>query len=179
MRPKVVIVVLLAAAGILATILLTVKGSRRAAAQPSADSAVAAVETNLLSVTPAPISVPPPAMTPPAISSDVAVVGVPAEPQTNHEAYVQERVASLLALAMNDDDTSLNAIWSELSNPDPEIRQGALKAVIQFGDRSVAPRLRDLAGQINNPAEKADFLAAADRLEMPALGEVSQAQPKP
>ena len=169
MRPQVVIAVLLAAAGIFGTILLAAKANRHPIAPLSSDGLMAATETNLPPAAPAPASVPLPAS-----SSPAALVDLPTPPETNHEVYVQERVASLMALAMNDDATSLNVIWSELSNPDHAIREGALAAVVQFGDRSVAPRLRDLAGQIDDPSEKTDFLAAADRLEMPVLGAAPQ-----
>lgn len=174
MRPQVVIVVLLAAAGILGTILLTPKTNPRAVPEPPAAGSVAAAETNSPPASPAPA----PALLP-VSGSTMASADVPAAPPTNREAYVQQRVAALMALAMNDDATSLNAIWSELGNPDQAIRKGALEAVIQFGDRSAAPRLREFAGQIVDPAEKADFLAAADRLEMPALGEAPPPPDKP
>jgi len=81
-----------------------------------------------------------------------------------------------MALAMNNDSNSLAIIWSELANPDQEIRAGALAAVVQFGDRSVTPRLRELAAQTEEAKEKADINAAADYLELPSLTEIRNNQ---
>ena len=81
-----------------------------------------------------------------------------------------------MALAMNDDPDSFNIIWSELSNQDKEIRAGALAAIVQFGDRSVTPRLRELAGQTQDPYEKINILAAADQLDLPPFGTLPPAQ---
>lgn len=107
-----------------------------------------------------------------AVAGDKATAAIPAVIQeTNHADYVRERIAELMELAMNDDSDSLNTIWAELSNPDKQIREGALEAVVQFGDRSVVPRLRELAAQTEDPAEKASILAAVDHLDLPPLGE--------
>ena len=81
------------------------------------------------------------------------------------------------SLAMNDDANSFNTIWSELSNPDREIRAGALEAVIQFGDHSVSPRLRELAAQTQDPAEQAAILEAADYLDLPPITDLPRKQP--
>ena len=120
---------------------------------------------------PAPVSLPvvnvkPPFTVPPAVQDK------------DHEEHVQERVAELTALAMNDDTNSLNTIWSELANPDKEIRAGALAAVVQFGDHSVVPRLRELAAQTPAATEKADIIEAADFLELPSLTDLPRARPR-
>lgn len=97
---------------------------------------------------------------------------------TNHAEYVQERVAKLMSLAMNNDADSFNTIWTELSNPDKEIRAGALEAVIQFGDHSVSPRLRELAAQAQEPAEQAAIVEAADYLDLPPITDLPRRQPE-
>ena len=107
----------------------------------------------------------------PVANAGVTFAHPPVIQETNHADYVYERVAELTALAMNDDSASLETIWSELSNPDKEIREGALEAVVQFGDRSVVPRLRQLATQTDDPAEKGSITAAADFLELLPLTE--------
>lgn len=108
----------------------------------------------------------------------VAVIAPPVVPQTNHSVFVQERNAELMVLAMNNDSNSLNTIWGELANPDKEIRAGALAAVVQFGNRSVAPSLRELAAQTADSTEKADIIQAADYLELPSLNDLPRAQPR-
>jgi hypothetical protein len=108
----------------------------------------------------------------PTIYSRLAV----APPDTNHAEYIHQRITELTALAMNDDTNSLNTILSELANPDPQIRKGALEAVIQFGDRSVIPHLKEVADQTESTAEKADILAAIDFLSLPTLMEFRATQ---
>jgi len=133
----------------------------------SVDSAAAPAATNPSPAKVIYISAPSPvASTPPVVATPSSM------PATNHAAYVQERNAELMSLAMNNDSNSLNTIWSELSNADPEIRAGALAAVVQFGDRSVTPRLRELAAQTPDTAEKAEIIKAADFLDLPSLTEL-------
>jgi len=93
-------------------------------------------------------------------------------PAADDSGYVQKRVAELTALAMNNDPNSFASIWSELSNPDKEIRAAALEAVVQFGDRSVVPRLREFAAHVEDPFEKVSILTAAEHLELPSLSEL-------
>ena len=95
---------------------------------------------------------------------------------TNHAEQVSERVAELQALAMNDGTNSLEVIFSELSNPDPQIRRAALEAVVQFGDRSAIPRLQGIAEQTENEVERADLLAAVEFLNLPELTDYHPAQ---
>jgi hypothetical protein len=167
MRPKVVATILLLAFGALGVVVLISRVFHHEEGREAAGNLpVAQAETAL-----------PPekaftASVPLAVASDKATVAIPPVIQEeNHADYVRERIAELMELAMNDDSDSLNTIWAELSNPDKEIRQGALEAVVQFGDRSVVPRLRELAAQTEDPAEAASILAAADHLDLPPLGE--------
>jgi hypothetical protein len=82
-----------------------------------------------------------------------------------------------MSLSMNNDSKSLETIWSELSNPNKEIRAGALEAVVQFGDRSTVLRLRELASETADPTEKASILAAADFLNLPSIADLPARQP--
>ena len=109
----------------------------------------------------------------PVVSSQVSQG---ANRATSDAAYARKRVAELMDLAMNNDSASLNVIWTELSNPDKEIRVGALEAVVQFGDRLSVPRLRKLAVQTADPEEKKAILEAADYLELPTLDELPALQ---
>lgn len=176
MRPKIVIVILLLAAVVLgAVIFLSQSMSHTAGGDAPKTLPTAQIETN-----PAPANAREPSFataTPLVVTNDLATAVVPQNnSETNHAVLVQERVAELMALAMNDDSNSLNTIWSELANPDKDIRAGALAAVVQFGDRSVAPRLRDLAAQTEDAAEKVEIINAADFLELPPLTEIHRVQ---
>jgi hypothetical protein len=173
MRPKVVAAILLFAAGILGIVLLIPRAFHH--------EQVTEVSENLpVAKTPATVSsqkeISAPA--PPAVTNILAVItNLPAVNDKNHAEYVQERVAELTVLAMNNDSNSFNTIWSELSNPDREIRAGALEAVIQFGDHSVSPRLRELAAQTQDPVEQAAILQAADYLDLPPITDLPRKQP--
>jgi hypothetical protein len=173
MRPKVVAAILLLAVCVLGMALLIPRAFHQGqvAEMPEyvpVEPAQAAVSTQK--------KISPPL--PPAVSNTPATVVVaPNIQDTNHAEYVRERVAELTSLAMNDDANSFNTIWSELSNRDKEIRAGALEAVIQFGDHSVGPRLRELAAQTQDPAEQAAILQAADYLDLPPITDLPRKQP--
>ena len=166
MRPKFVVAILLLAFVVLGTMVFLSRPARPVPGggvpenMPTAQTATGSPPANIISVSmpPAGTNVIPPASAPPVVQA------------TNPAVNAEDRNAELMALAMNDDTNSLNTIWSELANPDKEIRAGALAAVVQFGDRSVVPRLRELAAQTDDAAEKASILEAADFLELPSLG---------
>lgn len=161
MKPPFVIAILALTLGILGFAYLFSSGGRAPGPPPAAQADSALSPKKEL-----------PAASPSTATNDKTTVSVtPVAEGTNHADYVRARVAELMVLAMNDDANSLKTIWSELSNPDKEIRAGALEAVVQFGDRSVVPNLRALAAQTEDPAEKASLLAAADHLELPPLTE--------
>lgn len=105
---------------------------------------------------------------------------VPADPEDalrlQQRAYVEKRVAELEELGMRDDPPALDTILSELTNRDPEIRQAALEATVQFRSRDAIPRLLDAAAQIDDPHEKAAIADAIEFLKLPALNEVLSPQ---
>ena len=95
-------------------------------------------------------------------STDLHSAGSPTEirPRT---------VEELQALAMKDDADSLKSILAELTNSDPQIREAARDAAVQFGDRAAAPALRAAADQMEDLKEKIALREAADFLELPPL----------
>ena len=107
-------------------------------------------------------------------SDDVQLITRPEPSMQNtndsdRQERVSERSAELMALAMNNDPNARDMLLSELQNPDKDIRSAAIDALIQLGDRSAVPRMRQLADRMQDPDEKADMLAAADFLDLPAL----------
>src|SRR5262245_47062061 len=82
-----------------------------------------------------------------------AVEATPAGGTNQNRAVIAHRIEELETLAMNNDTASRDAIVAELQNPSKEIRHAALQAAIQFGDRSVVPRLQELAGQTEDTDE--------------------------
>jgi hypothetical protein len=119
---------------------------------------------------------PPAAVTAPGAAAGVEVKSPLTSPgASTHEAYVEQRVAELGDLAMADDATSLDTILSELTNRDPEIRNAAREAAVQFGSRDAIPKLTDVALQTDDAHEKAALTEAIEFLKLPTLTEV-QAQ---
>jgi hypothetical protein len=85
---------------------------------------------------------------------------------------IKKRVIELGALAMEDDAASLATILSELENPEPQIREAALDATVQFGSRDAIPRLRELAARTEDLQTRHAFEQAAEFLTLPSLTEV-------
>lgn len=96
----------------------------------------------------------------------------PSAPGTTHAAYVAQRVAVLQELSMDDQDSSLRTILSELTNRDPQIREAARDAAVQFASRDAIPDLLQAAAQTEDPEEKKELIEAAEFLKLPSLTEV-------
>ena len=88
-----------------------------------------------------------------------------------YENHVRQTIDRLYTLEMEKDQDSLNAILAELRNPDERIRAAALEATIQFGDRSVIPKLQEIAEQTADPAEQSAIFKAIDYLKLPSFSE--------
>ena len=164
MRPKVVIGILLLAAGLLAVIVFASKSVRP---QPP-------VENEVVSISPTnPVA---PIASPVISTTHVSGTNNPAA----HAQYVRQRIKELNALAMNNDVQSRDEILSEVkNNPDRKIRAAALEAAIQFDDRSVVPPLQAIAAQTADPDEKDAILKAIDYINLPSLTEFRAAHPSP
>jgi HEAT repeats len=115
----------------------------------------------------------------PNTSGGPAIAPASSTQPTNRAVDIADRVNELMSLAMQNDSNSFNVIWSALSDPDKEIRAAALDAVIQFGDHSVTPRLRELAGRTTDTDEKNHILQAADFLDLSPLEFKRPANPPP
>jgi hypothetical protein len=167
MRPKVIAGMLLVTVLLAAGVLVASRALRPQAPPPANAAAPSpvAVERKEAPAKPGPV-----AFATTATAAQGPGSNAPA-PDPAHASYVRQRIAELNALAMKDDIVSRDAILAELRNPDKEIRKGALEAAIQFGDRSVVPRLQEVAAQTEDPAEKAELLAAIDYINLPSLSE--------
>jgi hypothetical protein len=91
--------------------------------------------------------------------------------EDRHREDVENRASELMDLAMNDDTNSLHTILSELNNPDPEIRQAALDATIQFGSTNAIPGLESASLWNESPEEKQQIADAIEFLKLPQLGD--------
>jgi len=92
--------------------------------------------------------------------------------EIRQQTYVQSRIVELDELGRNEDRASLDAILGELTNLDPEIREAARNAVIQFGSRDAIPKLEDAIGQTDDPHEKAALADAIEFLKLPTITEL-------
>lgn len=170
MRPKIAIAVLLAGLAGLAGIFFL--KHLAAPAQP-AETSIARQE-----IKPA---APPTANNATAANPAVTVAQVAADTNKlaeEHQAYVQARIDKLQELQAHENAQSLQAILSELTNSDKEIRAAAIESTIQFGSRDAIPVLNDLAARTEDPNEKKELLDAAEFLALPSLTEIRSQNPK-
>lgn len=111
-----------------------------------------------------------PATGEPILREHITTSPAPA-PDPEHEKYVEETTDRLSRLGMMNDEASREAIMAEFKNPDRRIRQEALEAIIQFGDRSVIPRLEEIAAQTTDPIEQKEIIDAIEYIKLPSLTE--------
>jgi HEAT repeat protein len=90
----------------------------------------------------------------------------------DHGDYVQERKAELLDLTTSSDPSALPAILSALNNQDPEIRQTALSAVMQVGNKDALPALKNQLAWAEDPREKVAIQDAIDFLQLPPADQI-------
>jgi hypothetical protein len=171
MRPKVVATVLIVAFTLLAALFLIPKFFRPPSSPLAAENAGGPAVLPNSSPTNDPSEAPHrPVISPP----------VPAAPPDPAQAkYVSDRVTELEKLAMRNDSAARDEILSELQNSNRTVRHAALEAAIQFGDRSVVPRLQEVAAQTEDSAEKSEILEAIDYINLPSLTEYLAAQREP
>jgi hypothetical protein len=91
----------------------------------------------------------------------------------DEEDFVAERVSELHDLGMTGDPDSLSTITSELDSREPQIREAALKAAIQFGSRDAIPALQNTLQHTDDPQEKVDLQKAVDFLQLPTMSEIA------
>src|SRR5262249_16922883 len=87
--------------------------------------------------------------------------------------YSERHIAELEALGTDSDPAALAVITSELTNPDPEIREAAIEATVQFGSRDAIPALKEASTRIDDEAQRAEISKAISYLSLPTLDEVS------
>jgi hypothetical protein len=66
---------------------------------------------------------------------------------------------------------SVDGILADLEKPGREVHQAALQRARELGDRSIIPRLREIAQQVGDGQESADILDTIDFLNLPDLAE--------
>jgi len=92
------------------------------------------------------------------------------------EARVAARIVELGELSTKTDRASWETLLSEVKNPDQEIRQAALDAISQSGNRAAIPDLREAAAQATDAREKQAILETVEFLSLPTLTEILRGQ---
>ena len=96
--------------------------------------------------------------------------------QEQLEARVAARIAELQDLSNKKDAASLETLLSEVRNTDPEIRQAALDAISQSGNRSAIPGLQEAAARTEDVGEKQAIGEVIEFLKLPTLTEIMREQ---
>jgi len=189
MRPKIIVVILLAGLTVGVGIFLV---KRPAASVPVVTPPVAPAAANEVSAAPPasmndPVDPNPPASAPAApipapvmapSATNLASGMTPAEiAAAQHEAAVQEKINKLQELQANDDPQSLKSILDELTDPEKSVRAAAIESAIQFGSRDAIPVLKAAASNTPDSDEKKALLDAADFLALPSMLEVQAQKP--
>ncbi|MGA2789134.1 MAG: HEAT repeat domain-containing protein [Verrucomicrobiota bacterium] len=170
MRPKVVLAILLMAAGVLAVAVMLSKVFRPQPAVATVPVAITHSNSSPVTLAPKPAVVIAPA---PVTITNRATNAI--APQ-DHEEYVKNRYEELMDLAREDSPAAIQQIMAELKNPDRAIRKAALDALEQANDRSVVPQMQQIADQTDDPDDKQAIQDAIDFINLPSLTEVRQQQ---
>lgn len=109
----------------------------------------------------------------PAEPTKSSLPASPSEPQ-KHEAKPSTPPASQAVILGQIEDASvtydakaLPLIEPYLLNPDPVVREAAMKGMINLGDAAAGPLLREASHHVSTPQEAVALLEAADYVELP------------
>ena len=84
-----------------------------------------------------------------------------------HAEFIAERKAELYQMGISQKPGSLPAILARLHDANPEIREAAVTATMDFGSKDAIPTLRNELAWAEDPREKADLQQAIDFLQLP------------
>jgi hypothetical protein len=93
-----------------------------------------------------------------------------------HEEWVAARIAELGELSAKSDGASLATLLAEVRNPDQEIREAALDAITQSGNRSAIPGLREVAAITEDARQKQAIEDVIEFMSLPTLTELLSQQ---
>lgn len=88
------------------------------------------------------------------------------------EDRVQARVAELFELSSKLAPAALETLLAEVRNQNPEIRQAALDAISQSGNRTLIPRLLQAAEETEDADQRRAIAETVEFLNLPTLSEV-------
>jgi hypothetical protein len=151
MRTRVVLIVLLTGAGVLGLAILATSAirSRPAASSPEAGVSLPAGHS--------------------PVSREIAKEKAARVPEPLPAAGTPAPVAAAAG------PDSPEAILAALENPERDVRADALERAKQIEDRSVVPRLQEIAQRTEDVQQKAAILAVVDYINLPSVAEVQAA----
>jgi hypothetical protein len=168
MRPKVVILILAAAFGMLGLIALLKGvtgghvgdvGGKTPAVEASVESPTAATNVQVVQVV----------QVNPNSSNTAAIL------EQLRAAEVEKEVGAIRDLQGEADGTNnpmiISALLDKLSHPEAEVRQAVLEAVKQMDDTNAVPGLEQAVESIKDPREKVAVLDTIDYLKLPSATE--------
>ena len=168
MRPKVVILTILAAFGILGLIVLLKgvtgghagdAGGQKPAVEASVESPAAATNDQVVQVV----------QVNPNSSNTVAIT------EQLRAAEVENEVNQIQNLQGEADGTNnpiiITALLDKLSHPEAEVRKAVLDALKQLNDTNAVPGLEQAAENIKDPREKVAVLDTIDYIKLPSATE--------
>jgi HEAT repeat protein len=161
MRPKVVIVIVLCAFGLMATIALLKGVAGKNSANPDQP---ALTEGNAAPLPAASNAEHPrlPASGTPAPASDAV-----------RAALIEKEIDQIHDLQGQSDETNnpviIQTLVQKLSNPEPEVRKAALDVLRQLNDTNAIPALQNAVASLTDPREKVAILDTIEYLKLPPI----------
>jgi hypothetical protein len=125
-------------------------------------------------------SAPPYSRQPVAVGPAVSIA-VPSQPPTEQAtedertALLEETLEDIQRLLHSGDLQSLMTILDQLSNPEKQVREAALDAVIRMDNPHAIPQLKVAAERAMDSKERAAILNAIEYLELPSLSQIGLA----
>ncbi|MGA2244473.1 MAG: HEAT repeat domain-containing protein [Verrucomicrobiota bacterium] len=159
MRPKIVILTLVIAFGVLGAVAL-LKG---VAQKPVTDSGDGAAATNIVQKSgPADTSVPSATANPGAPGSDELRAAVIAKEQDQIRILQSE-------IDGTNNPVIIAALLDKMNNPEAEVRKAVVQALIEINDTNAVPGLQKAADNLSDPREKVAALDAITYLKAPDI----------
>jgi type IV secretory pathway VirB10-like protein len=164
MRPKVVILILLAGLSAVTGMLLI----RQRASASAPVLSVTAAQPRPADNPPAPEKSIHPALPAPAAPAPLETVKVPLT-EEQQQAAIAAETGRLLQWGMMDDAASLSNILADLASPEEKIRSAAIAAAEQYDSTNAIPALQAAADATTNAVELAALREAIRFISLPNL----------
>jgi hypothetical protein len=156
MRPKVVVMVMIVAVGLLAGIAVLMKVLGGSGADGSAAQELPSEEPS--NKPPVVVQVNPAASNAAALGADEARAARIAKDLDD----IRENLANGAGNPL-----SLVALLDKVTNPEQEVRKAAIEAVVQLNDTNAIPGLNTAIQQLEDPRDKAAIMDAVSYLQLP------------